>query len=559
MRQYHRVCASLGCIFPPRFQERYLRTMDSPTATESPVMTSSLPAETSFASRGIFARIFSRHAMNIALLMMLPVLFMNSLNPQLEVVRDPDIWWHLADARQLTSTHHFIWTEPNSFTVAGQRWVNPEWLAELPYWFGYEALHLRGLYLAEWLILSANLAFLYWRSCRHSAHAGAAWWACALAFLLVSVNAGPRTIMLAYLAMSAELLILDAAQRGSRRALWFLPPLFCLWVNLHGSWLIGLALFVLYILCGSFEISKGAIQQEAFTPSERNRLLAVLALSVAALFVNPYGWHLVWNPIDMMFNQKLNIANVSEWKPLDMSTVAGVSCFAAMCAMALFNAMKGRKWRVYELAIVFFAWYAALDHMRFLFMAAVLTTPILAVDIRRAFELDSDEKTIPVANAFMVTAALVVVVFMFPSEKKLKEKLSSFFPVQSITAIQPSWRTFNSDYVGGRMTFQSKSPFIDSRFDVFEHQGILAAYLQVMYLVQPLEIFDQYHIDHVLVTETSPVAYLLKRTAGWTLTKREPTGKDTYVTFARTPGAPAGSTSRDAETDTGKPAQNSSR
>jgi len=43
-----------------------------------------------------------------------------------------------------------------------------------------------------------------------------------------------------------------------------------------------------------------------------------------------------------------------------------------------------------------------------------------------------------------------------------------------------------------------------------------------------------------------PVAYLLKHVPGWTVMKRERVGDDTYVTFARTPGAAAGSTSRDA-------------
>ncbi len=205
--------------------------------------------------------------MNIAILMALPVIFTVSLNPARESMRDPDIWWHLADARQLTSTHHFIRTEPNSFTVGGQPWVNPEWLAELPYWFSYQALHLRGIYLAEWIIISANLVFLYWRGYRQSGHAGAAWWAAALAFLLISVNSGPRTISIAYLAMSSELAILDAHRRGNSRALWLLPPLFCVWVNLHGSWLIGLALFMLYILSGAFDFKKGAFEQEAFSPA----------------------------------------------------------------------------------------------------------------------------------------------------------------------------------------------------------------------------------------------------------------------------------------------------
>ena len=520
--------------------------MDSTSAAESPAPMTA-PAQPAGPIKRVVDRIFTRHLMNIAILMALPVIFTLSLNPACASLQDPDIWWHLADARQLMTTHHFLWTEPNSFTVGGMPWINPEWLAELPYWFSYQALHLQGVYLLDWLVLSANLGFMYWRGYKRSGHAGAAWWAAALAFILVSVNAGPRTIGIAYLAMSSEFAILDAAERGNTRALWLLPPLFCLWANLHGSWLIGLALFVLYILCGSFGFSKGAIQQEAFSRTERHRLLIVLGLCIAALFINPYGWHLVWNPIDMMFNQKLNIANVMEWKPLSLSTAAGAGAFAAMCLMAVASAFKGRKWRVYELAIVFFAWYAALDHMRFLFMAAVITTPILAVGIRHGFDLDPDEKTIPAANAFMVIAAALVILFIVPSEKKLEAKLGTYFPMKTIAAIQPTWRTFNSDIVGGMMTFQSKPVFIDSRFDVFEHHGILADYLKTMYLVSPLEIFDQYRIDHVLVTENMPVSYLLKHTSGWTLIIREKIGDDTYVTFARTPGAPAGAVSRDAE------------
>ncbi len=184
--------------------------MDSTSAIESPAPSGTAPTAAASPLKRAFERIFTRHLMNIAILMALPVIFTVSLNPARESMRDPDIWWHLADARQLMTTHHFIWTEPNSFTVGGQPWVNPEWLAELPYWFSYQALHLRGIYFAEWIIICANLIFLYWRGYLRSGHAGAAWWAAALAFFLISVNSGPRTISVAYLAMSSELPILES-------------------------------------------------------------------------------------------------------------------------------------------------------------------------------------------------------------------------------------------------------------------------------------------------------------------------------------------------------------
>jgi len=521
--------------------------MDFPSAIESPVQQGAASAQPANGFVRVFNRIFSRHLMNIAILVALPVIFTMSLNRARTSLKDPDIWWHLADARQLMTTHHFIWTEPNSFTVGGKLWVNPEWLSELPFWFGYQALHLRGIYYIEWLIIGGNLVFLYWRACRLSGHKGAAWWATALGFVLASVNTGPRTIAVAYLAMSAELTILETADRGNTRALWLLPPLFAIWINLHGSWLIGLALFVLYILCGSFNFSKGAIDQLGFSAPLRNRLLTVLGISVVALLVNPYGWRLVWNPFDMMAYQKIMIANVMEWKPLNLSTMAGAAGFGAMCLMVVTNALNGRKWRVYELAVVFFAWYAALDHMRFLFMAAVLTTPMLALEFRRGFELESDEKTIPAANAVLVAAAITIMVILFPSEKNLQTKLEGFFPIKSIAAIQPSWRTFNYDPIGGFMTFESKPVFLDSRLDIFEHEGVLADYLQAMYLVSPLEVFDKYHVDHVLVVEHMPDAYLLKRVPGWTLIKREKGEEGIYVTFARTPGVAAGTVSQNAD------------
>ena len=118
--------------------------------------------------------------------------------------------------------------------------------------------------------------------------------------------------------------------------------------------------------------------------------------------------------------------------------------------------------------------------------------------------------------------------------------------MKTIAAIQPQWRTFNSDYVGGMMTFQSKPEFIDSRFDIFEHEGILADYLQAMYLVSPFEVIDKHHIDHLLLTDTMPMSYLLKHSPGWTIIKRERTREGLYVLFERTPGAPAGAVAPDA-------------
>jgi hypothetical protein len=483
---------------------------------------------------GIFNRIFSRHAMNIALLMVIPMLIAPTLNFTRTLLVDPDIWWHLADARLLLTTHHFIQTDPYSFIVVGQRWLNWEWLAELPYWFSYQAFGLRGIYLVTWLVMCANALFLYWRGYRLSRHAGAALWAAVIGILLMTVNSGPRTIAIAYLAMSAELVILEAAEQGKTRLLWLLPPLFCLWINLHGTWLIGIVLLGLYIACGLFQFKMGVFEQEAFTASQRNRLLSVLGASVAALIVNPYGWRLMWEPFDMAFKQKASLSYIGEWQPLSLSMREGKVAVVAIVLMVLANAVRSRKWKVYELAFIFLAWYAAFAHLRFLFLAAVLTTPMLARDFERAFCIESDEKTIPAMNALMVAGAVCVMFFMFPNEAALKKMQAMMFPMHTIQAIQPSWRTLNWDYVGGMMDFQSKPSGFDTRLDVFEHAGVLPEYLAAIKGMYLFEVIEKYRIDHALIQESSPISYLLKQTPDWHIVMREKAWDgDDYVLYAK--------------------------
>lgn len=478
--------------------------------------------------------------MNIALLMVIPMLIAPTLNFSRTLVVDPDIWWHLANARILMTTHHFIQTDPYSYIVAGQRWLNWEWGAELPYWFSYKAFGLRGIYLVTWLVFAANTLFLYWRGFRLSRNATASLWASALAIVLMTVNSGPRMIAIAYLAMSAELLILEEAEQGKRRLLWLLPALFCLWINLHGTWLIGIVLFGLYIVCGLVPIKLGLFEQRAFTGAERNRLFAVMGASIAALVVNPYGWRLMWEPFDMAFKQQASISYIGEWQPLNLSMGEGKAAVVAIVLMVLANAFRSRKWKLYELAVVFLAWYAAFAHLRFLFFAAVVTTPMLARDFGRAFSGESDEKTIPAMNALMVAGAIGVVLFVFPSEAALKKVQGMMFPMETIRAVQPTWRTLNWDYIGGMMDLEGKPCGFDTRLDVFEHAGVLPAYLAVIKGAYLFEFVDKYRIDHAIVQESSPIAYLLKHAPDWRIVMREKAWDgDDYLLFAKEPSSAA--------------------
>lgn len=480
--------------------------------------------------RSVLAAIFGRHTLHAALLLILVVAFVGSN----ELSADPDIWWHLADARTLFLTHHFIHVEPNAFTVHGASWINPEWLAEIPYWCGNLSFGLVGVHLAALAAFYANLLFIYFRSSWKARHKSAAFWTAVLCFFPMCLNEGARTILIAYLAMSAELLILEAAEEGETRSLWLLPPLFCIWINLHGSWLIGLWLLALYAVCGMFPLKIGAFAQEGFSARNRKRLMLVFAACVAALLVNPYGWRLIWNPLDMIVAQKVMVATTVEWQPLGMTQLAGKVMAIFICLMVVANMVRGRKWKLYEFAFIVFACYCAFAHQRFALMACVIAAPWLAVDLARSFFSESNEKSIPAINALFVAFAAYVFVYLLPSTSVLQRGLAERYPTASIACIQPGWRTFNDHDLGGMLAYDSKPSFIDSRNDIFEHYGVLQDYLAIQGLQEPFELLERYQVDHALIRANSPLAFVLGRSADWRLVMQEGAGQNRYVLFAKT-------------------------
>ena len=57
-----------------------------------------------------------------------------------------------------------------------------------------------------------------------------------------------RPHLFSTLFLGVELWCLYLYRSGHRRAIWILPPLMILWVNLHGAWIMGLATLALFIV-----------------------------------------------------------------------------------------------------------------------------------------------------------------------------------------------------------------------------------------------------------------------------------------------------------------------
>jgi hypothetical protein len=436
-------------------------------------------------------------------------------------IADPDIWWHLRNAEYLLKTHHFVRADMYSYTVTGTPWINHEWLTEIPYYLAWRLWGFRGIFVLMVALVEIIILSTYYLGSLVSGNSKAAFLSSWLALFLMTVSFGPRTLLFGWIYLILLLVILWRYKQHGKGSLWLLPVLFLFWVNSHGSWLIGMVVLSIFIVTGLRDISLPGLEGTRWSPAQLKRLLTVTALSLAALFINPYAHKLVFYPFDLAFRQTLNVASIQEWASLDFHTVRGKVLIAATFLVFVLVLVRKQRWRLEWFVLLLFALYSSLSYVRFLFFAGIVLTPVLALrlDMVPPYEKEKDK---PIINTVLIVLFIVFMVRTFPTEQSLAEDIAKTYPVRatdylrSLVQQQPG-RIFNDYLWGGYLDMNCRNVpvFIDSRTDIFEYRGVLKDYLDLIHLNNSLEILDKYKIRYLMLATPSPQAYFVNHVPEW--------------------------------------------
>jgi hypothetical protein len=205
---------------------------------------------------------------------------------------DADLWGHVKFGQDIRKTGRIVEShDPYSYLTAGQPWINHEWLAEYAFAVAYDRLGATGLVLLKTTIDMIILVTLDVILLRHRLDPlRAAIVIVPVAFLLFYHVLTVRPHIFTYILFLATLIILEKAETGRDRWLLLLPPIFVIWVNLHGGFLVGMGVLIAWSLTHLFLAHRH--QSQPFAPSPA-RVLCVLVGCSLALLVNPYGYKLL--------------------------------------------------------------------------------------------------------------------------------------------------------------------------------------------------------------------------------------------------------------------------
>ena len=278
-------------------------------------------------------------------------LVFNSLNSL-----DPDLGWHLRVGGEIIANRAVPNIETFDYPLAGQQWVDHEWLLNVISYtiyhnFGYNALCIffSLINLTTFVILARSMknylkdrsdfiigAFIAFGVFACSPHLGVRMQDITILFLLLLL-----------------LIIRRYNERKNIMTLYWLPPLFIIWANCHAGYLIGL--FVLFFWIG-IKIAENILVKFKFwhwldfsrTLKAKYIWLALFfaVLSALATLLTPYGLKLYG--FLSGYTDSFYMTHIAEWLPawrwpFNYYMMAYSSLVVSALAIILITAFRTKK------------------------------------------------------------------------------------------------------------------------------------------------------------------------------------------------------------------------
>jgi hypothetical protein len=435
---------------------------------------------------------------------------------------DPDLWWHLKNGEAILRTHHWPTTDPYSFTVGGQPWMAAEWLGDVAFAMVARLGGVKALDILLIALGSAVLIALYVLATLRSGNCKAGFLGAALVCSLAIVSFNLRPQMLGYLFLVLTLIVLERFRQGHERAFWLLPPLFLIWINTHGSWIIGLGAVFAFWMAGLLKIRLGELDSKLWTRGNRHQIAFVFLLCLITLLITPYGPRLAMYPIEVASKIPVSIANIIEWQPLAFNSSGGKLFLGILVGFIFIQSAFRLRLRLEEFLLFLLGIVMACLHVRFLLLFVPFTAPLLAAIFARWLPPYDRRKNLYALNAILVVGIAGAIIYYLPSTADVQRRVKERFPVEAVNYIAKHpvpGPTYNSYFFGGYLVWAlgpEHKVFIDGRSEIYERGGVLSDYMQIADLKPgALGILQSYGVKSCLIERDAPLATLLTATPEW--------------------------------------------
>jgi hypothetical protein len=463
-------------------------------------------------------------------------LFFTSLIP----LAPNDYWWHLrigeiiASEKAIPTTNRYGWTIPEE-----QPFFYAAWLGE---WLFYVIHQIGGLSLVTFIrTLLAGISFFlvaYEARCRSRSWRIAAL-PLALAGLMSTNNLLVRTQMWAWVPFILTYLSLSHYATTRSHKLWLLLPPLCMlfWVNIHGSFILGLVLCGIYLTGGL--ISRLLKLNQAMSWSQLSWLAGSSALTGMAILANPRFSGILIYVSNLLSNQPVQ-KFIQEWQSPTPHGLAPVTFYASILILIAATAYSRHRLSLTDLLLVLSFLWLAWSGIRSITWFAMIVMPILASLIS---ELPVPRLSLPTQKNWLnlvITIFLLIPVIAAQPWFVLSLPLPANYwnqvqndpgvgylldwhtPVEAARYLQnhPGGPLFNELGYGSYLIWAvpDQPVFIDPRIELYPIE-IWEDYTHISNGVRSLELLEKYQVERVLLdlAYQPELSVILQQSPDWKL------------------------------------------
>jgi hypothetical protein len=446
------------------------------------------------------------------------------------LLNDPDTYWQIAIGQWILDHRAVPRTDIYSFTMFGQPWISTQWLAQVLLAASYAIAGWAGPVVLAAASIAATFGLLVrFLSRRLTEAASIAFVAAAVALVAGHLLARPHVLALPVMVAWVGGLVAAADRRGAPS--FWLVPLLALWANLHGGFVLGLALIAPLALDAVWN---------ADAPQRRALALRWVLFAAAALVascVTPYGWEALF-AARRILNLGAALELIGEWRPANFAHPGALEG-AVILGLAL-AMWRGVTLPPIRLVLVVGFVLMALQHVRNAEVLALLAPMVLAAPLARQFGGGADDTTRPGSPKGLLYAGLAVLVaagtLAFASVHRFEPDVRQS-PVVAVAALKKMnfTRVFNDYDFGGYLIANGVATFIDGRTELFGEK-FMVDHNAASGLMKPDHLFrllDQYKIEATLMRTQSAATKLLDHMDGW----QKVYSDDIATIHVRKPGA----------------------
>ena len=438
---------------------------------------------------------------------------------------EPDTFMHIAAGNWMFEHLAIPRLDPFTHSVANAPWIAHEWLSECAFAFVFNFAGWTGLVVLVSTCFSFTIVYL-------------------VRFLMKRVPP-PYAILFAFMAMSAMVshytvrphvltwpiiaiwvgTLINASENKTHPP-WLLLALMPLWVNLHGSFTMGLALILPFAL------------EACLSLDEHTKIDWMLAKKWALFFLfalisglaNPYGLLGILFSYNLM--QMNGLKYISEWIPMDFSKFGP---FEAWVILILSLSLLGYlRLPLLRLIMVLGIFHQALAHSRFVSILGLLYPFLIATPFGKTYQQKSvEQKQLnPVdhyfnqlnqpAGIFSISVGIVIIgiAIMITHEYPGHTPPEDYAPSAALHAAKLAHvdgNVLNANKVGGYLIYEKVPVFDDGRVDMYGNAHIELV-MDTLFKADPMKLkklIHDYHIKWSILEPNSPPSWYLDQQPDW--------------------------------------------